>query len=732
MKRFASLIILFLFGIHFFGINAEAKPFSNIIVTTDNQDSFWDVLPTKGRVITCYLSNEKRYPGKKSSVVLNGVAGNIWKDDRLKLGKVLKKFGKLSNKYKSQKKKTKSNKKLCNNSTPPSNTPTPTPTPTPEPQPVIECGNGLLEGSEVCDDGNKVNGDGCSNLCLNEKCGDGILQPALGEQCDDGNQTIGDGCSATCTVDGTLLPPGSGFPGATTEPGAVGNPAAYGYSAKAIAHWDTVPYQTFYDEMNVSVVAFHTNGIDKVEFAANGGAWVSKTTMTLNPQTGVYEYWVKLRATDFSDGIVEVRAIAYPTIGEPRLLESLYLNANKNLSLPNNIRYVSPGGNDTTGEGTLSKPYLSIMKGLKELQIANGNGNADGGSLYLLSGNHNYGTYSASLDTTTVNRWATLRPAPGLSKTNVTLSVTGAVEGLKTKLVRLDDLTIKTELKSDSALEDYLWISNSKLQGVGRDTIVGTNGFVSSSSGWTDSFLTDSTVLQHKNSPPAKIVRNVAISDIGADAFSGARLAVNSSVDGIDASGTAFSPHVINFDLSGGTVENRIYYGITALNATVLGLHVDGAGTGILNNVAFVNFLLDYLPGDTIEFSEWKEVVSSHILFWHVTCTQELMWGTARGNLSNLSVKNNAWKGFTVFGDAGSDVLDDQEVNYNHFVNSGMLNFTSGTNISTGSPGYTDEGNDDFVPSGSSILKDRSTVILTPIDLDSNTRSNPVSLGAYE
>ncbi|MDA0376018.1 MAG: DUF4215 domain-containing protein [bacterium] len=37
-----------------------------------------------------------------------------------------------------------------------------------EPPPVASCGNGTKEGSEECDDGNIVNGDGCSSTCLTE------------------------------------------------------------------------------------------------------------------------------------------------------------------------------------------------------------------------------------------------------------------------------------------------------------------------------------------------------------------------------------------------------------------------------------------------------------------------------------------------------------------------------------------------------------------------------------
>jgi len=62
--------------------------------------------------------------------------------------------------------------------------------------PVGNCGNGILDPGEQCDDGNNIAGDGCGPTCHFEVCGNGILDP--GEQCDDGNTTSGDGCSATC------------------------------------------------------------------------------------------------------------------------------------------------------------------------------------------------------------------------------------------------------------------------------------------------------------------------------------------------------------------------------------------------------------------------------------------------------------------------------------------------------------------------------------------------------
>ncbi len=61
---------------------------------------------------------------------------------------------------------------------------------------IEPCGNDELDDGEECDDGNFDEGDGCSATCTLETCGNGVLDP--GEVCDDGNATAGDGCSADC------------------------------------------------------------------------------------------------------------------------------------------------------------------------------------------------------------------------------------------------------------------------------------------------------------------------------------------------------------------------------------------------------------------------------------------------------------------------------------------------------------------------------------------------------
>src|SRR3954447_6552443 len=55
---------------------------------------------------------------------------------------------------------------------------------------VNNCGNGVVDPGEQCDDGNIMAGDLCSPSCQREECGNNTQDPQ--EVCDDGNTTSGD------------------------------------------------------------------------------------------------------------------------------------------------------------------------------------------------------------------------------------------------------------------------------------------------------------------------------------------------------------------------------------------------------------------------------------------------------------------------------------------------------------------------------------------------------------
>jgi cysteine-rich repeat protein len=80
------------------------------------------------------------------------------------------------------------------------------------------CGNGTVEATEECDDGNTVDEDGCTNLCTAEgECGDGVIDPL--EFCDDGNTVECDGCTADCLIEASCCGDGAVQPGEACDDG---------------------------------------------------------------------------------------------------------------------------------------------------------------------------------------------------------------------------------------------------------------------------------------------------------------------------------------------------------------------------------------------------------------------------------------------------------------------------------------------------------------------------------
>ncbi|MCY0990752.1 DUF4215 domain-containing protein [Nannocystis sp. ILAH1] len=64
------------------------------------------------------------------------------------------------------------------------------------------CGDGfVLAGTEECDDGNPIDGDDCTNMCTGATCGDGVVHVGL-EACDDGNPDDADACTSQCALAG--------------------------------------------------------------------------------------------------------------------------------------------------------------------------------------------------------------------------------------------------------------------------------------------------------------------------------------------------------------------------------------------------------------------------------------------------------------------------------------------------------------------------------------------------
>ena len=385
------------------------------------------------------------------------------------------------------------------------------------------------------------------------------------------------------------LVPGTGWTGATAQPPQQRTGMAA--DKNAIARWDAVPCQAISDSLNVGVVAFHINGIEKVSFSLDNGPWLDVTSMTLNPEDSVMEYWATFKASTVSDGPVEIRAIAYPKVGVPRVLDSLlFLYANAGHSLPNTVKYVSTIGNDITGDGTEAKPFKTIGKATVAIRQAIGP--LDGATIYLQPGDYVYlpdPNVPYGSEPVTNNTYLTITAALGITADQVGL-VGGNAWGLSTiRHVHIKGVTIKqTQLNSNGNYKTYFWIERTKVVGGGiavDSAHAGVNackGTTGGSSIYGGLYVTESEFSNNcGNSLQGRLIRNTYIHNISGDAFETPDLIVNTVVDTqTQLAGQHADVYQNQY------VLNDIIYGLRATNITYCqGLSMDPP----LTNIAIIN-----------------------------------------------------------------------------------------------------------------------------------------------
>ncbi|MFH0909936.1 MAG: hypothetical protein V1918_00260 [Planctomycetota bacterium] len=382
---------------------------------------------------------------------------------------------------------------------------------------------------------------------------------------------------------GAILRPGTGFPVAAAEPPLPQGPAP---GPTAMARWDVVPFQTFDLVFTIGAVAFHAEGIDRVEFSLEGGPWTAVRESSHHERTRVREYWALLRAGDLPDGPFEVRAVAYPRAGRPRALPPLRLNANAHGSLLELERHVSLTGSDERGDGSFGRPFATLMRAAHAVQEAAGS--ADGGILRLGKGEHVFGTYATALEAVTRDRWLTIAPERGVEPKDIRLAAPGNSDGLRTARVRVVGVHVAPKggaplFSSNEPLEDALWLDRCAIDGPGRTAAYQWT------SGWSEVYVTDCVLSGASDGLKADLQRNVLVSGIGSDAFSDSGLVVNCRATGIDRTGTDFHPDVVQFY---GRRENLIVYGLEATRM----IEAQGIFAGALvslQDVALVNCRID-------------------------------------------------------------------------------------------------------------------------------------------
>lgn len=126
-------------------------------------------------------------------------------------------------------------------------------------------------------------------------------------------------------VEGSLLEAGSGWVADTVAPPALGNPNDVGHEYPAIARWTTKELEAHSNGDGIIshyVIADHRSGIAHVDFSLDNGTFVRVTETTYVPYYDADLYVISVDTDQLPNkDMYEIRAIAVPNSGQPRVLQ---------------------------------------------------------------------------------------------------------------------------------------------------------------------------------------------------------------------------------------------------------------------------------------------------------------------------------------------------------------------------------------------------------------------------
>jgi len=137
---------------------------------------------------------------------------------------------------------------------------------------------------------------------------------------------------------------------------------AGGQDTEAIAVWAYPDSNTVSGTIYVGAVAYHSTGIDRIDFDIGGGSITGVFSETINPETNEYEYVFSVDTTQLTDDVSHtIHAIAYPNSGVSHTLPDLIIQVDNTPDY--NIWYVD----DDCGavrDGSSENPYCTIHNAL--------------------------------------------------------------------------------------------------------------------------------------------------------------------------------------------------------------------------------------------------------------------------------------------------------------------------------------------------------------------------------
>ncbi|MHB8790233.1 MAG: hypothetical protein ACYDBT_10175 [Desulfobulbaceae bacterium] len=450
-----------------------------------------------------------------------------------------------------------------------------------------------------------------------------------------------------------------------------------------IARWDVVPYQRIEagEAFNIGVVAFSKARIERVQFTVSGQGYsgqnpLQANSMTYNPRTNVYEYWVPLHGSDFAtNGTFTVQAVVYGKDGDIRTLESLSLivNATGNLAQPK--AWVSTTGNDSTGAvSSSSLPFRTVGKAVSAIQAVNG-GSSNGAIIYLEEGTYSVGGVSAS----TSGEWLTIAKASSAAKENVIINA----GQLATGYLKYDSVTLQSRgsglyVAGDSSKR--LWTNNCRRIGSGR-WIADSNPVLHSDENnhYSTNDYTYNVDLAYRL---AALVRGADISTIGNDAFQNTPFVVNCKLNDLDNGSTGWHADAYQAHTSGvPPANNRIIYNFRATDLHYQGIFMR-SDAGQAKNNAFVNVFIEmrespnrnesnlYAFTSFSIYDSWDHLIVMNCTFLtgHGEFSSTLTNSSFVGNIFYAYISKNTSVGNPLVIYAENENTGKNEFLYNHFL----------------------------------------------------------------
>ncbi|MCB9030008.1 MAG: LamG domain-containing protein [Deltaproteobacteria bacterium] len=613
------------------------------------------------------------------------------------------------------------------------------------------CGDNVVEGDEECEGsqssqtviscviGNYPGEQTLTSTCNPQTCTFGNVVAGSCETdlfCGDNICTPGAENDATCPADCEVSSGGGDIPVLVPGNGSFSSPNLGnigGSSLETVARFDVTPFAEFSDEYYVGLPAFHKNGINRVEFSVDGGPWTSVTAMVENPGTCssqdmspvaqcVTEYTAKVRAADFAQSKqIEIRAVAYPNAGKPRLL-SVKLNVDKG-DLPHRVKYVSPSGTNSSSCGASSSPCYTITQALNNIQSEQGS--LDGATVYLTAGTHQLTTMTF----TTNNRLVRIAAAPGVSRSSVILS--GSNPSLNISKLKFENVTWRINgaaTTSPAYAGHVLELNKVHMLGDGQHVGSGPGSYpwLSPSFPWDGgASLIDCLVSDAKFGPTMSyLARNTRVERIGEDVFRYPTALINVVVDTVHPGSTGWHSDLI--EISGGyTLENALFYGLHATDINAQAIFTKAAGTALtqFKNSAIVNSVFHKTDSAWVAQFDDNSSVDNVIFLNNTFANFSLLFLTPL--INNIHAEGN------IFAKVGGTVQDSWFKN-NHYISyNGFGDLTPGTNYTVGAVQFNNAGNADFSLSPSSTLKDSIPSVVAS-DVAGQQRGPLSSKGAFE